>query len=268
MDILNEIAEQHYNDLDDLLAFISIYDDENRISGYQKMMSVNRLEIRRAVCLEIGCGFGVFAEHLARLGARKVYAVEKNPYLFQIARDRLAAFSNVQVIYEDILNFKAPEKIDIVIHELFGQLLFDEDLYVLDRLSFVPSFFLPDRAELLVGAVNSKEYVDTTVTPAVLQNLEGCLVSGLFDADGLEPVKHVMGWSPGKNSYSTQCNVSALKGDLLFMGIKIYYRNKPICRTGVCDNWSFVWTPRAGDVFNLEFKPAERGTEVIFKWVE
>ncbi len=268
MDIMNELPEKRFNELDDLLAFISIYDDENRTNAYLAMLEENRHRIKNKVCVEAGCGFGLISEYMAKLGAKKVYAVEMNPQLYQIARERLNKYHNVDVIYADMLDFTPREKVDVLIHELYGQLLYDEDIYVLDRLNFSPNLVLPNHAVLMGGCMNSQEMVDDTVTPEILHKLSGALVSGLFDDEDIQLTFPIVPWNYGASHFETICDISAQDGDLLYMGLYILDNNKVICRAGECSNWSYVWTPRNGDRFSLSFKPSSRGTQVLFDWLK
>lgn len=268
MDIMNELPDAVYDRIDDLLAFVSIYDDDNRTNAYLSLLDEHRDDIRNAVCVEAGCGFGLLSEKLAQLGAGRVYAVEANPHLAAIARQRLAPYPNVQVIEADIRDFRPEQAVDVLIHELFGQLLFDEDLYSLESLKFKPRLWLPDEAMLQVSLLNSLDYTDEVVTPQVLSETKGALISGLFEAESVPVTCSVIRWSKVQFPRSAEVDLSAFDGDLLCFSLEIYHRNRLICRTGECDNWSFVWTARAGTVFKLEFKPQSRGADVHFKWFE
>ncbi|RMG66618.1 MAG: methyltransferase domain-containing protein [Calditrichaeota bacterium] len=268
MDILNELPEEKFNQVDDLLAFVSIYDDQARLEAYRQMLNACRDKLRGQVCLEAGAGAGVFSEWMARMGARKVYAVEVNPLLCRLARERLAHYPNVEVIQADIQNFKPLEPVDVLVHELFGQLLYDEDVLALENLPFQPKTMLPARARLACGCVPASRLVDTTVTPSVLQQLEGVLVSGLFDEEGLALTDTVLTWQPGAVQCSVEKDISHLSGELLYFGLEIWFNGRPICRAGECSNWSYVWTPRAGNRFALRFEPAGRGMQVRFAWLD
>ncbi len=85
MDILNRVSARRFRDVDNLLAFISIYDDVRRTRSFRSLLRANARLIQGAVCVEGGCGLGILSIEMARLGARKVYAVEHNPLLAQIA---------------------------------------------------------------------------------------------------------------------------------------------------------------------------------------
>ena len=89
MDILNRISPRHFRTVDDLLAFISIYDDTRRTRAYKQLLWRNRNSIRGAVCVEGGAGLGLFSVEMARQGARRVYAVEHNKLLAEEIRERI-----------------------------------------------------------------------------------------------------------------------------------------------------------------------------------
>lgn len=266
MDIMNSLPDERFEAVDDLLAFVSIYDDNKRTTAYKKMLDNNKDKIAGQVCVEAGCGFGLFAEYMALLGAKKVYAVEKNPLLFLQAQQRLSKYPNVELINSDIKDFQPEGNINVLVHELFGQLLYDEDLYVLEKLSFQPKYYLPNKAVLACGLTHSNKLVDETVTTNVLQQLDGCLVSGLFEEKNQKLDSPVIEWQPGKFVYSTKVDISKQEGDLLFFGLQIYQENELICTAGDCDNWSFVWTPRCGDLFEIQFEKWGRGMDVNFSW--
>lgn len=266
MDIMNELPRGKFELVDDLLAFVSIYDDEERTKSYFRMLEENAHLLRGKVCVEVGCGFGLLSEKLAKLGARKVYAVEQNSSLYEIAKSRLAQYENVSLILSDIRDFYPNESVDVLVHELFGQLLYDEDIYSLNQLHFVPKHFLPNKAVLKYSILNSKDYIDTTVTPFVLQKLKGVLVSGLFEDEDISLDYPLLQWLPNNGERSARADISPLQGDLLCFGLEIYHDSRRICRAGLCDNWSLVWTPRDGNLFNIQFEQEKRGTRVLFSW--
>jgi len=69
MDIVNKLPEERFADVDDLLAFVSIYDDEERTRSYVSMLRRHRELIEDKVVVEAGCGLGLFSAEMARLGA-------------------------------------------------------------------------------------------------------------------------------------------------------------------------------------------------------
>lgn len=267
MEIINELSEEKFYEIDDLLAFISIYDDQNRFRGYLQLIEILEENIRGAVCLEAGCGFGLFSEEMARRGARKVYAVEANPSLFEIAKKRLHKYPNIELILSDIRDFIPEDPVDILLHDFFGQLLYDEDLFVLDSLRFKPARIVPNWAVLKGGLTFSRKMVDSTVTQQVLKKLQGVLVSGLFDEQNLPLQFSILEWLPAKPNYHTKFNLSDYEGDLLYFGIQIFQDDQLLCQSGICENWSYIWTPRAGNIFELQFTPDKQGMKVYFNWI-
>ncbi|MCG3119628.1 MAG: hypothetical protein ALAOOOJD_02076 [bacterium] len=272
MDILNNLAPRRFREADDLLAFISIYDDTRRTRAFQRLLRAQQKHIRGAVCAEGGCGLGVLAIEMAKLGARHVYAVEQNPLLAKLARERLAQLpkkiaQRLEVIETPLQEFRPPQKIAVLVHEFYGQLLYDEDLWVLENLKFKPQRVLPDGGELLAGVVSAQRYTDKIVTPALLKSLDGVLVAGLFEEKLHELRLPVLRWQFGKGLLQLTDNFGNRKGDLICFGVAVTHQGKRICEAGRCPNWSYVWTPRRGNRFSLGFRPTTAGSECFFHWL-
>ena len=272
MDVLNSLSPRRFEEIDDLLAFISIYEDERRTRAYRALLRAHRKNIHQAVCVEGGCGLGIFAVEMAKLGARQVYAVEQNPLLAGLARQRCARLPQalarrITVIESPLQDFQPPQKIDVLVHELYGQLLYDEDLWVLEHLAFKPKLVLPDGGELLAGVVASRDYVDPITTPDFLQALRGALVAGLF-AERLRELQFpVLRWKFGKGLQPVAPQLAGREGDLLCFGVAVTHAGRRICEAGRCPNWSYVWTPRVGDRFAFDFRHARRGQDCHFQWL-
>ena len=130
MEILNNINYKKFSSMSDFLAFISIYDDMNRTDAWKKLMLRYSDYFKNGVVAELGAGFGLFSEFALELGAKKVYAVERNRYLFNVLKERLSKYKEIKVINENVLRFIPKEHIDVVIHDFYGPLLYDESLYV------------------------------------------------------------------------------------------------------------------------------------------
>jgi cyclopropane fatty-acyl-phospholipid synthase-like methyltransferase len=232
------------------------------------MLRDNRTLIKGRVCVESGCGMGVMSEALAKLGAAKVYAVEVNRHLFEIARERLAHYPNVEVIHSSITDFRPPLAVDVLLHEHYGQLLYDEELHLLRKLLFKPALVLPDGGRLRCGITSLAEMEDEVITPVVMRQLDGVLVSGLFDEGKLPLVRTCAEWNHGQPfAKSFETSLQGMKGDLLYFGLEVTHRGQVICQAGICDNWSYAWTPRTGDQFSLRFPMGERAPEVVFRWM-
>jgi hypothetical protein len=273
MDILNELSPRRFREKDDLLAFISIYDDTRRTRAFRKLLRAYQKQIRGAVCVEGGCGLGLLAEEMAKLGSRQVFAVEQNPLLAQLARQRIAQLPKnisrrIDVIEAPLQDFRPLQQIDVLVHEFYGQLLYDEDLWVLENLKFKPKLVLPDGGELLAGVVASPRYLDRVVTGELQKSLDGVLVAGLFEEQLHELQFPVLRWQFGKGLSQISHDLGGMKGDLLCFGVAVTHCGQRICEAGRCPNWSYVWTPRRGNRFAFKFRPAAAGRECYFHWIE
>jgi SAM-dependent methyltransferase len=269
MDILNRLPEDRYNEVDDLLTFVSIYDDDERTRAYESMLRRHRDLIEGRVVVEAGCGLGLFSAEMARLGARKVYAVEVNPLLYALAAERVREHANVTLVQSDIRAFEPPETVDLLVHDFFGQMLYDEELCVLDTLRFRPARVLPDRAALRYGWARREGFCDEVVTPSVLRKLDGVLVSGLFeDEASYRFFRTAAEWSAQGGLELRENDLTGVgrPTDVLYFGIEIYDGEVLVGRSGCSANWSYVFTPRAGDRFRVGFESNGRFMEAVFTW--
>lgn len=270
MDILNRLPEGRYNEVDDLLTFVSIYDDEERTRAYEAMLRRHRDLIEGKVVLEAGCGLGLFSAEMARLGAKRVYAVEINPLMHALAAEKVRDHPNVTLVQSDIRDFEPPESVDLVLHDFFGQMLYDEDLNVLSNLRFQPARVLPDRALLRYGWGRVESFCDDVVTPALLRKLEGALVSGLFDdEETYRFFRTAAEWSHsgGLAIHDNDLSGVGKPGDVLYFGLEVYDGEHLVGRSGCSANWSYVFTPRAGDRFTVGYEWNGRFMEAVFHWV-
>ena len=273
MDILNQVSSRRFREVDDLLAFISIYDDSQRTRAYRSLLRSQVKLIHGAVCVEGGCGLGLFAAELARLGARKVYAVEQNPLLAKLAHARFrrlpkSVSRRIELVELPLQRFRPPEHVNLLVHEFYGQLLYDEDLWVLDHLRFRPNCVLPDGGELRAGVLSSLLYRDRVVTAEVIEKLDGVLVSGLFEGESRDLRQPVLRWRFGEGLLPLEHDLQRYRGDLLCLGLVVMHKGRRVCEAGECPNWSFVWTLRKGNRVSLRFRRAEAGMgmECHFGW--
>jgi len=267
MDICNRLSPIKFAEADDFLTFISIYEDKARERAYKKLLWQNRHLIEGKVCVEAGCGMGIFSEYMASLKAKKVYAIEVNPHMYKAAKKRLSGNPVIEVVNSDITKFDPGEKINVCVHELYGQLLLDEELLMLEKLKFKPVHMLPDGGKLQGGITMLNRLHDRIVTPEILAQLDSVLVSGLFD-EGKLPLKFdILEWQWGKKTTAKAvCDIRSLSGDLLYMGVRVMHKGREICRAGKCPNWSFIWTPRTGNCFSISFSRGLRAPDPMFGW--
>ncbi len=75
------------------------------------------------IVLEIGPGLGVLTQELAKK-AKRVIAVEKDPRMVEILKERLKDFKNIEVINSDILKWEPKYKILNTKYKIVGNLPF------------------------------------------------------------------------------------------------------------------------------------------------
>ncbi len=269
MEILNQLPFKKYSALSDFLAFVGIYDDENRRRVWRELIERHEGAIRGGVVVEVGAGFGEFSLLALELGAKKVFAVERNPYAYEVLKERLGKYSNVKVVKADALKFSPGEPVDVVIHDFYGPLLYDESLYVIDNLPYRPGVVIPNGGALRVGSVRLEDLEDETVKEDVLRHLHGVIVGDLFPIDGPPPmeVREVGDWRYGRGlNLQESVNVGDTVGDLLLFYLEVIHNGRTLCSSFECNNWPLGWTPRSGDVFSIAFRWDGEFTRTYFRW--
>ncbi len=269
MDILNHMDEEKYSELSDFLAFVGMYEDRNRIRIYRKLMDAHRDAIEGGVVVEAGAGFGIFSEYALQLGARRVYVVERNWYMLRILRRKFENDGRVKVVPADIMQFVPDEEVDVLIHDFYGPLLYDESLYALEHLNFRPRVLLPDSGRLVMNVVPFSDILDDVVGEEVVEQLRGVLVADLFDYDSSN-FSHVVlewGWKEGLRGGDFTLN-DAREDSMLVFALELWHGDEFLCRAGDCSNWSLVFTPVAGKRFRFRFTWDGDFTRVYFRWVE
>jgi len=269
MEILNYFPEKKLSELFDFLGFVSIYEDRERTKNYFKMMEAARKKFAGAVVVEAGAGFGEFTEKAVKMGAKKAYAVEINKYMHGVLAKKFAGSKHVKVVKKDITEFVPPGfHADVLIHDLFGPLMYDESLFALGELKFDVATVMPNGARVVMALLDSKKFTDEVVTPDVLGELRGALVADLFEPyTGRYPYE-VCSWSSSEGIKHSDISLAGKKGDLLVFCLEIYHDQKFVCSARESTNWPIVWTPRAGDRFRLRFKRDGIYCNPVFEWIE
>jgi hypothetical protein len=199
--------------------------------------------------------------------------VEQNALLLQLAQHQIdrqpqEIRRTIELVNLPLQQFQPREPIHILVHEFYGQLLYDEDLWVLERLKFRPQLTLPNGGELRAGIVSSASYRDPVVGPEVVQLLEGVLVSGLFDERHTELRVPVLRWEFGKGLHPVRHHFGKFRGDLLCLGLVITHNGKLVCEAGKCPNWSYAWTKRVGNRIAFRFRRSGPTMDCSFRWIQ
>ena len=146
----------------------SFLEDKNVIHKILKISDIQRDD----TVVEIGAGLGIMTELIAEK-AGKVIALEIDPRMIQILKERLAGCHHVDVVHNDVLEYdfssvssELPERkikiIGNIPYNISSQILF----HVLDHRDHISSMILMFQKELadrLVASPGTKEYGIPTV---------------------------------------------------------------------------------------------------------
>lgn len=147
--------------------------DPHRMVAYQR--ALERLVEPGMVVLDAGAGTGVLAMMAARLGAKKVYAVESMP-VARLARELVrhnGLETRVEVIEADLRTLQAPASVDLVVSDCLGRFLYDDQMLEAMAAAFgwlAPhGVVAPRTVELVVAPVAAGHLplVDTFVAPVM-----------------------------------------------------------------------------------------------------
>ncbi|MEH6604224.1 MAG: class I SAM-dependent methyltransferase [Pseudomonadales bacterium] len=146
-------------------AHRSMVFDNERNSAYAK--EIRRVVGPESVVLDLGAGMGVLGLIAAQAGAKKVYLVE--PQAVVRAAIEIASENNLSdriVILEGKVEEVAiPEKVDLILSVMAGNLLFSEDLlpsfyHARDKYLKDGGIVIPSVAELVVAPVSAPKTYD------------------------------------------------------------------------------------------------------------
>jgi len=107
--------------------------DVARVEGYKNGLESAASRIKGATVMDIGTGSGILALMAARLGAKKVYAIEASPEIARVASrlSRANGFMNVIEVVpkhlEEVTEDDIPAgSVDVIVSELFSHFLVGE----------------------------------------------------------------------------------------------------------------------------------------------
>jgi predicted RNA methylase len=98
--------------------------DERRNEFYKEILK----QVKGKTVLDIGAGIGALSLMALKAGASHVYAVEFNSSSFKFLEDLKAGekLDKLTVINSTSWDLQLPEKVDFIVHEIFGAFLLDE----------------------------------------------------------------------------------------------------------------------------------------------
>ncbi len=264
MEILNDLPEDRFLDLDAFLSILSIYEDRVRLRRLQR--GLRTLVHPHWTVLEAGAGLGRLTTYLARR-AQRVYAVEENPLACRYLQERFHRHPRVQVLCGLVETVEPPEPVDLLVQELYGPLLYDEALGALEHLRFSPDRVFPNGGRLEYGLLESRALQDPVVQPQILPLLEGALVADLVPEVPFRPLGTLCTWRWPRGFRCGIADLSGQEGDLVVLRLVVEHEERPLCRAVECPNWPLVFTYRAGDRFRLHFAYQAATSRVDLEWL-
>lgn len=125
--------------------FLPMLNDNGRNQFYNDCI---RRSVEGKVVVDVGTGTGLLSILSAKFGAKKVFAIEKDPGRFEYAKEmikRLRLQNTVEVIKDDFLNINIPA--DIYVSETINTQIFGEDILKISNHAvkhggtFIPALF-------------------------------------------------------------------------------------------------------------------------------
>jgi SAM-dependent methyltransferase len=134
--------------------------------------------------LDVGAGVGIWAIRAAKLGARRVVAVEMDECLIPLLRkhaEENGVADRIEIVHGDITKTDLNEKFDLIIGEVFGATVFGEStiktfMNMRDRFLAPGGAVMPQRMRMMAAPVLRSEnvrdqMVDVGVTFDFMQSL-------------------------------------------------------------------------------------------------
>jgi hypothetical protein len=267
MELFNELNAFRERAIEDFLTFIPIYESRLRTRRLKSFLKNQKQLISGKTCVEAGAGRGIFAGEMVKLGARKVFAVEQSPSMFQILEEEFGKHMKISLVNSPIEKFLPAGNIDTLVHEFYGPLVLDETILSLQRLKFSPENILPDGGRLWAMPVTEKQIrqKDKVYDPAWKKVLSSALVSDVFPGIPFRPVWEVFSWDVFRGGKTFEfvlpqsCDWIALCGEITHEGNSVL----KLWQTG---NWPVLFTPVSGKKFRLSFRYSGGFTKVYFGW--
>jgi len=266
-EIVNKLPAKKFQEADEFLNFLGIYEDEKRNQSFSRLIERNGCFIAGRTGVEAGAGLGSLTQVLLDAGAKKVYAVEENSFCAQFLKNRFKSNNKVKVIHDKIENFTPPrkEKMQFLFQELYGPLLLDESLLSLEKIKFDPGIVLPDSGLILGEVVRLEDFNDPTITEDIINLLEGTLVTDLFLNFRFKKPFVIGSWQfrKGQRNYSFEAGIT--KKGILSLGMEVWHGQRKVSGTGYCFNWPYIFVPVKPGTVNLRFQYSKGLTEVEFR---
>jgi len=179
--------------------------DKNRTQSYMNAIIKAPEKFKNKIVLDVGSGTGILSIFAARAGAKHVYGIENASiatHARKIIKDN--GFEDViTIIKGKVEEVELPvAKVDIIISEWMGYFLLYESmldtvLYARDKWLSPDGILLPDRAVLMMAAIEDEDYKREKI--GFWDDVYGVNMSSIKSWALLEPLVDVV----GKNQINT-----------------------------------------------------------------
>ena len=137
--------------------------DNNIINKIVEIGSINK----NKTVMEIGAGYGNLTKKIASMGAKKIFAIEKDKKLVSLLKEKFKNYNNIKIINRDILNIIEENKLEQNII-VFGNLPYNISTRILASLILLKKWppwyeililmFQKEVAERIMAKTQTKEF--------------------------------------------------------------------------------------------------------------
>ena len=160
------VNQEHNNYLLPSDVYSSIFDQRISTLSFKAAIEINSELFEDKKVLVINNGIGLYSLLCARVGAKKVYSLEKDKtnYKFQKKIVELNRYQNIIQVYNcDIEDIYDIEKVDIIVCEWMGNFLLSNSflkkvIYARNKFLARDGIIFPDKAILYIAGIQDEEF--------------------------------------------------------------------------------------------------------------
>jgi len=137
--------------------------DNNIINKIVEIGNINK----NKTVMEIGAGYGNLTKTIASMGAKKIFAIEKDKKLVSLLKEKFKNYNNIKIINRDILNIIEENKLEQNVI-VFGNLPYNISTKILASLILLKKWppwyeililmFQKEVAERIIAKTQTKEF--------------------------------------------------------------------------------------------------------------